>query len=425
MNLLENLNPEQKKAVTHGEGPLLIVAGAGTGNTTVITQRVAWLINEGRARSDEILAVTFTDKAAGELEERVDRLLPMGYLDLWISTFHGFCQRILQDHGLDIGLPTDFKLFDQTAQWLMVRENFDKFNLDYYRPLGNPTKFIHALLKHFSRAKDEAIEPSAYLDYIENLRLNQDRAEATGGRAWVRQPQVTNNKFQTNPKPQIQIYKKGCHEAMKQFNQEADLGEISRIEEVANAYHVYQKLLHGNDALDFGDLINYTLKLFKQRPKILDLFRNKFKYILVDEFQDTNWAQYELIKLLAASKNNLTVVGDDDQSIYKFRGASISNIMQFREDFPDLEVFSVTTNYRSYQKFLDLSYDFIQLNNPNRLEAQNLDGRKISKKLKAARAGTGDFELLKFGDYIEEASGVVEKIIEIHGRDQDRKSTRL
>src|SRR3989338_3049387 len=218
MNLLENLNPEQKKAVTHGEGPLLIVAGAGTGNTTVITQRVAWLINEGRARSDEILAVTFTDKAAGELEERVDRLLPMGYLDLWISTFHGFCQRILQDHGLDIGLPTDFKLFDQTAQWLMVRENFQKFDLDYYRPLGNPTKFIHALLKHFSRAKDEGVSADDYLDYVEKLKGDADVGESTGGQVISRKKNKSNKANKTDRPDTVEE------------------SEVGRLEEIAKAY---------------------------------------------------------------------------------------------------------------------------------------------------------------------------------------------
>src|SRR3989344_7842270 len=136
MDILEGLNSEQEHAVTHGDGPLLIVAGAGTGKTTVITSRLAWLIESGKAKPDHILALTFTDKAAGEMEERLDKLLPMGYVDLWVMTFHSFCERILKNHALDIGVPNDFKLFNQTEQWLLVRENLDKFNLDYYRPLG-------------------------------------------------------------------------------------------------------------------------------------------------------------------------------------------------------------------------------------------------------------------------------------------------
>ncbi|MEA3272933.1 MAG: UvrD-helicase domain-containing protein [Patescibacteria group bacterium] len=271
---MNNLNPEQKLAVEHESGALLIIAGAGTGKTMVITQRIAYLVSQKKAKTDEILALTFTDKSAGEMEERVDKLLPYGYTDLWISTFHSFCERILKEYAIDIGLPGDFKLLNQTEQWLLVRQNLDKFNLDYYKPLGNPTKFIHALLTHFSRAKDEIIRPSEYLEYAKNLKLDSDSAEL-----------------------------------------DVEESEKKRLIEVADAFHIYQQILLENNALDFGDLINYTLKLFKERPKILNLYRKQFKYILVDEFQDTNYAQYELIKLLSAPANNLTVVGDDDQCL--------------------------------------------------------------------------------------------------------------
>src|SRR3989344_5848329 len=179
MDILEGLNSEQEHAVTHGDGPLLIVAGAGTGKTTVITKRLAWLIESGRAKPDQILALTFTEKAAGEMEERVDKLLPYGYVDLWISTFHSFGERILHNHALDIGVPYNFKLLSETEQWMLVRQHLDKFNLRYYRPLGNPTKFIHALLRHFSRAKDEEIYPEDYLKYAEELRLNQDKEKVS------------------------------------------------------------------------------------------------------------------------------------------------------------------------------------------------------------------------------------------------------
>jgi len=331
-------NPEQKKAITFGNGPVLIVAGAGTGKTMVITQRIAHLILDKNVNTDAILALTFTEKAAEEMEERVDKLLPYGYVDLWISTFHSFCQKILQQHALDIGLPNDFKLLTSTDQWLLVRNNLDKFELDYYKPLGNPTKFIHALLSHFSRAKDEEIYPEQYLEYAENLKQNADS--------------VTSDELLVQ--------------------------EESRIREIADAYHVYQQLLLDNNALDFGDLINYTIRLFRQRPNILKKYQDQFEYILLDEFQDTNYAQYELIKLLAREKKNLTVVGDDDQSVYKFRGASVSNILQFKEDYPESQEIVLTINYRSKQEILDLSYNFIQLNNPNRLEYQ-LNNRKSSK----------------------------------------------
>lgn len=385
--ILRDLNSEQKKAVTYGEGPFLIIAGAGTGKTTVITRRIAWLILSGKAKPEEILAVTFTDKAAGEMEERVDKLLPYGYVDLWISTFHSFCERILRNHALDIGLPTNFKLLNQTQQILLVRQNFNRFELDYYRPLGNPFKFIQDLVKHFSRAKDELISPEEYLEYAQNLKLDKDSALS--------------------------------NESLDQ--------ESKRLEEVAEAYHTYQQLLLENSALDFGDLINYTIKLFKERPNILEKYRQQFKYILVDEFQDTNWAQYELLKLLSAPKNNLTVVADDDQSIYKFRGASYNNVIQFKKDYPQSQEVALIENYRSKQNILDLAYKFIQLNNPNRLEAQvcTLDKfdsglkNRICKKLKATRQGQGIIEYVQVATLEEEIQKVVEKIIELKEKDKE------
>ena len=150
-DLMQGLNKEQLEAVMYRNGPLLIVAGAGTGKTTVITQKIAYIIERNWAKPEEILALTFTEKAAGEMEERVDRLLPIGYLDLWISTFHSFAERILKMHGIEIGLPSNFKLLNEFEQWVLIKKNLDKFNLDYYRPAGNPGKFIEALLRHFSR----------------------------------------------------------------------------------------------------------------------------------------------------------------------------------------------------------------------------------------------------------------------------------
>jgi len=292
---LGRLNKEQKQAVTHQDGPLLIVAGAGTGKTTVITERIAWLIEEELAKPEEILALTFTDKAAGEMEERVDKALPYGYTDLWVMTFHAFSERILHTHALDIGVPNDFRLLTQTEQWLLVRANLEKFNLDYYRPLGNPTKFIHALVKHFSRCKDEEIWPEDYLKYTENLRVNLDGMEASGGKA-------------KGKRQKAKDAKEGTEKDNGQKEERKDESEIKRLEEVANAYHIYQQLLLDNNTLDFGDLINYTLKLFRTRLKILKKYQEQFKYILVDEFQDTNFSQYELVKLLAGEK--VPVYGD-------------------------------------------------------------------------------------------------------------------
>jgi len=368
--LLENLNLEQKKAVQHKSGPLLIVAGAGTGKTTVITKRIAYLIEKKLAKPNEILALTFTDKAAGEMEERVDRLLPYGYIDLWVSTFHAFAERILKDRGLDIGLPTDFKLINQTSAWLLIRQNLDKFNLDYYKPLGNPTKFIHAMISHFSRLKDQAVYPEDYLKYSESLKSN--------------------------------------------LTDLPENSESERIKEIANAYHIYQQLLLNSKLLDFGDLINYALKLFQKRPLLLQKYTKQFKYILVDEFQDTNWVQYELVKILSAPKNNLCVCADDDQAIYRFRGASFNNILQFRRDFPKTKEVVLIQNYRSKQNILDLSYKFIQLNNPDRLEFVD----KIDKKLKAFKKGKGRIEHLHFKTLDHETQGVVSKIQEILAKDK-------
>ena len=436
--LLHDLNQAQREAVTHGEGPLLIVAGAGTGKTTVITRRIAWLIREGKAKGDEILGLTFTDKAAGEMEERVDRLLPMGYVDLWISTFHSFGERLLRAHAIDIGLPNEFKLLNTTAQWLLVRKNFQKFDLDYYRPLGNPTKFIHALIKHFSRAKDEGVGPEEYLEYVDGLKLNIGAGESTGGSIVpARNFQFPISNFQIPPEadqpsaenPNDPISKQNKITIEQISTGAAETSEIARLEEIAKAYHTYQKLLLEDNAFDFGDLIMYTLRLLKSRPKILERYRRQFKYILVDEFQDTNWAQYELVKLFAPqfglgqffsgrdqtalapnpSKNhpplteegyggNLTVVADDDQSIYRFRGAAMSNILQFKKDYPRAASVVLTQNYRSAQAILDLSYQFIQKNNPNRLEAQQGIVKKLlfvgneAAKIREFVAKTGEEE---------------------------------
>jgi len=410
-DMLERLNKEQKEAVTYDKGPLLIVAGAGTGKTTVLTRRMAYLIKEKGVKPEEILAMTFTEKAAREMEERVEGLLPFGYYDFWISTFHSFCDRILRRYGLGIGIPTNYKLLEQTGSWILVRKNFDKFNfLKEYRPLGNPTKFIEALISHFNHCKNEGIYPENYLEYADSLKLNMD---------------------------DIAVGSKSVKSKDKK-----DLGdkqkEYERMKEVAEAYHVYQKLLLDNNALDFGDLINYTLKLFEKRPEILEKYTKQFKYVMVDEFQDTNWVQYELVRKLAYPENNITVVGDDDQSIFYFQGASFNNVLRFKQDYPEAKEVVLVENYRSPQNILDLSYSFIQLNNPNRLEYQlneieiikeraeergiDLDKfKKIDKKLKSVQTKPGAIELLGFESLDDELEGVVGKIWEI--KEMDKKAT--
>jgi DNA helicase-2/ATP-dependent DNA helicase PcrA len=364
MTKKHSLNQNQKEAIEYISGPLLIVAGAGTGKTTVITEKIAYLIKNNLAKPEEILALTFTEKAAEEMEDRVSNLLDIGYTEMQISTFHAFCQRILENYALDIGLPNQFKRLNQIDAWLLIRENLNKFNLDYYQPLGNPTRHIHELIKHFSKCKDELITPQEYLDYAENVKLNAD---------------------------------------------EVNKEEKNRLTEIANAYQVYNQVLLDNNSLDFGDLIFYTVKLLQKRKNILKFLQKQFKYILVDEFQDVNHAQYELVKLLFNKEfNQLTVVGDDDQSIYAFRGASVSNILRFKDDFVNSKEIVLTENYRSGQEILDLAYQSIQNNNPDRLEVKlNLNKRLISNK-KGSK-----IEHLQGLTLEEEAEKVAEKILEI------------
>ncbi|MBI4049799.1 MAG: UvrD-helicase domain-containing protein [Candidatus Doudnabacteria bacterium] len=386
--ILESLNQQQIKAVTFGTGPLLIIAGAGTGKTTVLTRRIAWLLERKLAKPEEILALTFTDKAAAEMEERVDQLLPLGFMEIDISTFHSFGQKVLAQHALDIGLPGDFRVLNETAAWMLIRQHLHEFELDYYKPFGNPNKFIHALIKHFQKAKGEGITPEEYLAYAEGLRLNKDRLEKGKGR---------------------RVKGEGIANADEEQ-------EIARVNEVAAAFHKYQKLLLDNSYLDFGDLINYTIKLFRTRPNVLRYYQNHYKYILVDEFQDTDLAQYEMVKLLALPQNNLTVVGDDDQSIYKFRGASVSNILKFKEDYKHAQEITLTDNYRSRQNILDLAYKFIQQNNPERLESK----LKISKKLETSnkRPDKGVIEVLHGQSIHDEVHRVADKLLELNNQEK-------
>ncbi|MBI2551428.1 ATP-dependent helicase [Candidatus Uhrbacteria bacterium] len=375
MSLLDGLNPAQREAVTHGAGPLMIVAGAGTGKTTVITKRIAYLIEQKLAAPEQILALTFTDKAAGEMEERVDLLLPIGYLDLHISTFHAFAERLLRDYAMDIGLSPDFTLVNDLDAWLLVQPRFDRFELDYYRPLGNPTKHLRSLLSHFSRLKEAGVDPARYLAYAEEQQANADGMQADEEKA----------------------------------------GEIARLKELAGAYHTYQQILLENDRLDLSDLMLYALKLLRERPTILASLRETFTYILVDEFQDTNQPQYEIIKLLANPRNNLTVVGDDDQAIYRFRGATLANILSFEDDFPGVKKVVLTENYRSSQKILDTAYDFIQHNNPDRLEKEGV----LSKRLVSQTQTTGIVEHIFAERLDDEVESVVRKILELKATDAD------
>lgn len=367
---LRQLNQAQKQAIEYNDGPLLIVAGAGTGKTTVITEKVAYLVEKGLTKPNEIVALTFTDKAAREMEDRISERLDTQYTEIFIGTFHTFCQRILEDYGLEIGLPNRFKLVTETDAWLMMREKIYDLGLDYYRPLGNPTRHIHELLDHFSKCKDELIRPEQYIEYAESVRLDSDGA----------------------------------------LNQESN-----RLKEVANAYHYYNQLLLEQNALDFGDLIFYSVELLQKRSNILQKLHKKYKYILVDEFQDVNFAQYNLVQLLS-QKTFLTVVGDDDQSIYAFRGASISNILHFKEDFPHSKEIVLQENYRSQQQILDIAYTSIQNNNPERLEVKlNIDKHLVSRIEKE----NAEVVFIPAASIDEEVKKVVEKILDLKENDSN------
>ena len=342
--ILEGLNEAQRRAVTHDTGPLLIVAGAGTGKTTVITRRIAWLIATRRARPDEILALTFTDKAAAEMEERVDTLVPYGYADVEIATFHAFGDRILREHALEIGLTPDFRVLNRAEQTIFFRDRLFELPLAHYRPLGDPTRHLQALITLISRCKDEDISPEEYQAHAG--RLEREAAAAVD-------------------------YEEARERAAQQ-------------RELAATYAKYEELMTRDGCVDFGDQIVQVLRLFRRRPYVLGAYQRRFRYILVDEFQDTNHAQFELVKLLAARHSNVAVVGDEDQAIYRFRGAAISNILGFLDVYHDAAQIVLTENYRSTQEILDGAYRLIVHNNPDRLEVRN----GINKRLTAV-AGRG------------------------------------
>lgn len=361
--ILHGLNDAQRDAVTHEGGPLLIIAGAGTGKTTVITHRIAWLIAQRRARPEEILALTFTDKAAAEMEERVDALVPYGYAGVWISTFHAFGDRLLRENALELGLTPDFRVLTRAEQVIFLRDHLFALPLRHYRPLGDPTRHVQALISLFSRLKDEDVSPEAYLACAA-------RREANGAE------------------------------------------DAPQHAELAATYARYRELMAEAGCVDFGDQIVLGLRLLRERPHVLQRYQHRFRYILVDEFQDTNYAQFELVKLLVARSRHVTVVGDDDQAIFRFRGASMSNILDFDRTYPDSRKIVLSENYRSPQAILDAAYRLIQHNNPDRLEL----ARRIDKRLRS-RAGEGEGPRhLTFDTVSSESDHVAGLIAEAHAR---------
>lgn len=380
-----NLNENQQQAVKYTEGDLLIIAGAGTGKTAVITQRILYLIKKAGVNPSEILALTFTEKAAAEMQERIDKEMEYGYEEPWISTFHSFCDRILREDGYNIGLDGGYSLMTTAQSYIFLRKFYHDLPLDTLKPRGQVTKTLNDILKHFSRLQDEDISPEDYVEFAKKLPKNTEEQKV----------------------------------------------DFQKYKELSETYKMYADLKMQESKVDFGDLIILTLKLFRERPNVLEKYRKKFKYILVDEFQDTNYTQNVLVNILTLgldeSKKSeekskgkkkrplLTVVGDDDQAIYKFRGAAISNILQFKETYPDAKEVVLTENYRSKQEILDASHTLISKNNPNRLEVTE----KIDKRL-VARATFEESEgnvvnLIAAGNESAEAEQVVEEIAKLTG----------
>ena len=380
-----NLNENQKKAVEYEGGPLLIIAGAGTGKTSVITQRIIHIIEKKLAKPSEILALTFTEKASQEMQERIDISMPYGYEEPLISTFHSFCDQILRKEGYHIGLDTNYNLLSSAQAYIFMKKHLYDLPLDKFRPKGNPTKFLNDMLDHFSRLQDEDVSPEEYIKYAEGL------SEKT--------------------REEKEMYEKTL--------------------ELANVYSKYTELKVKESRIDFGDLIIFTLELFRKNPDVLEKYRKKFKYILVDEFQDTNYTQNVLVNTLALglkkgridveNKNrpNLTVVGDDDQAIYKFRGAAISNILQFKKIYKDAEEIVLTENYRSRQEILDSAYALIKHNNPNRLEETEKIDKKLLSKGQFNPVDDDAVQLMVAENEEKESKMIADKILELTGFSAD------
>jgi DNA helicase-2/ATP-dependent DNA helicase PcrA len=356
------LNKEQLQAVKYNKGPLLVIAGAGTGKTSVIVEKIKYLVKNKLAQPEQILALTFTEKAAFEMEERVDRTMPYGYFQMSISTFHSFADQILKENGFQIGLSLNYRLMTEAETIIFLKQNLFLFNLKYFRPLGNPNKFLGALLQHFSRLRDENISPEDYSK-------------------WTKKSSFA----------------------------EASADEEQKYLELAKAYLTYQKLKLKEGLMDFADLVYYVLQLFQKRPNILKRYQQQYPFVLIDEFQDTNISQYQLVRLICPIKKNpnLIIVADDSQAIYKFRGASVSNIITFMKDYRQAKQITLKNNYRSNQTILDHSYQLIKNNNPDTLEVQ----LGISKNLIANKPDDKKAINFYLAENVEEESDHIAKEI--------------
>jgi DNA helicase-2/ATP-dependent DNA helicase PcrA len=337
MSFLDNLNPEQREAVLHRDGPLLILAGAGSGKTRVITYRIAYLIGNGYAEPGEVLAVTFTNKAAQEMRERVETVLGSECGGIWLSTFHALCARLLRREAPKIGLSREFVIYDSADQLAVVRQG--------QRELGIDDKLVpsRAALARISQAKNRMEGP-------ETLRGTWNLRE----------------------------------------------------EQIAKIYDYYLRVLKDCNALDFDDLLLKTVELFETSEQTRDFYSRKFRYVMVDEYQDTNRPQYLLIRRLAAAHRNLTVVGDPDQSIYKWRGADLRNIMDFEQDFPEARTIKLEQNYRSTQVILDAASGVISQNR-----------NRKDKRLWTDRQGGSRIVYYRGNDELEEADFITRTIKDV------------
>jgi DNA helicase-2/ATP-dependent DNA helicase PcrA len=343
MTFLEKLNPEQREAVLHTEGPLLILAGAGSGKTRVITYRIAYLIGNGHATADEVLAVTFTNKAAGEMRERVESLLGNNADGIWLSTFHSLCARLLRREAPHIGLSRDFVIYDSSDQMAVVKQAQRELGID-----------------------DKLVPPRAALSRISQAKNRMEGPESLRG-AWN-----------------------------------------LREEQIAKIYEKYLAALKESNALDFDDLLLKTVELFETSAQVRERYGRKFKYVMVDEYQDTNRPQYMLIKRLAEMHRNLAVVGDPDQSIYKWRGADLRNILDYESDFGDAKIVRLEQNYRSSQVILDAATAVIQQNR-----------NRKDKRLWTDRKGGQKIVYFRGSDELEEADFITKSIKQARAEDID------
>lgn len=337
---INTLNDKQKEALLETQGPVLILAGAGSGKTRVVTSKIAYLIEDLNVAEWKILAITFTNKAAKEMKDRVSDLIDKNIDSMWIGTFHSICVRILRRNIERLGYNSNFTIYDRDDQITVVKEAIKDLNLN------KETYNSRAVISKISSIKNQGIDPVTYIEmnktdfYLKNIGL---------------------------------------------------------------LYQEYEKKLKSNNALDFDDLLIKTVDLFKSNDDILRFYQNKFEYVFVDEYQDTNGIQYELIKLIAGKDPNLTVVGDNDQSIYKWRGADISNILNFEKDFPGAKTIKLEQNYRSTQNILNVANTVIQNNN-----------KRLEKNLWTSRAVGEGVKYKEFRDSYEEEYGVVQKIIQLN-----------